>query len=102
MHVFSLKHVSGNQLQQVSGVAAILRFPLHEGDIDIGDTSSSDSDWSDSSDSGSEEEDEETKALKQKEQLEKEQRILKEYCEQNLAEAPRTTAEGQEEEDLLF
>lgn len=34
-HVFSSQHVSGEQLQQLSGIAGVLRFPLPEiGDID--------------------------------------------------------------------
>jgi protein pelota len=30
VHIFSSMHVSGEQLQQLSGVAALLRFPLPE------------------------------------------------------------------------
>jgi len=34
-HIFSSQHVSGEQLQQLSGIAGVLRFPLPEiGDID--------------------------------------------------------------------
>jgi len=35
VHVFSSQHVSGNQLQQLAGIAGVLRFPCPEvGDID--------------------------------------------------------------------
>ncbi len=47
VHVFSALHVSGEQLQQLTGVAAILRYPLAEPD-DLHANDSSDS--SDSSD----------------------------------------------------
>jgi protein pelota len=44
VHVFSALHVSGEQLQQLTGVAAILRYPLAEpDDIDAEDSTSSDS-----------------------------------------------------------
>jgi len=50
--IFSSLHVSGEQLGQLSGVAAILRFPLPDlmDDVDLmnGDDSSSDSDQDDS------------------------------------------------------
>jgi len=34
VHVFSAMHVSGQQLQQLSGIAAVLRFPLPDLDLD--------------------------------------------------------------------
>jgi|TARA_B110000305_G_C19087722_1_gene469277 hypothetical protein len=66
INIFSVKHVSGNQLQQVSGVAVILRFPLY--DVDDSESSSScDSDNDSDSDSSdhSDDADADEKALKQ-------------------------------------
>lgn len=46
VQIFSSMHVSGNRLTQLSGVAAMLRFPVPE--VDVGDDSSgSDSDSDD-------------------------------------------------------
>ena len=41
-HIFSSLHVSGEQLKQLSGIAAILRYPVPE--LDVGDESESESD----------------------------------------------------------
>jgi protein pelota len=50
VYIFSSLHVSGTQLQQVSGVAAILRFPLPELDQLEEEAEPSDSDDSDDED----------------------------------------------------
>eukprot|EP00615_Pteridomonas_danica_P006914 CAMPEP_0114347450 /NCGR_PEP_ID=MMETSP0101-20121206/13896_1 /TAXON_ID=38822 ORGANISM="Pteridomonas danica, Strain PT" /NCGR_SAMPLE_ID=MMETSP0101 /ASSEMBLY_ACC=CAM_ASM_000211 /LENGTH=225 /DNA_ID=CAMNT_0001484739 /DNA_START=666 /DNA_END=1343 /DNA_ORIENTATION=- len=53
VHIFSSLHVSGEQLGQVSGIAAILRFPMPEEKIlenDNNDSNDEDSDDSDSDD----------------------------------------------------
>jgi protein pelota len=45
VHVFSALHVSGEQLSLVSGVAAILKFPMPEiEEIDMGGDESSEED----------------------------------------------------------
>jgi len=48
--VFSTLHVSGEQLNQLSGVAAILRFPMPDIDEGVGETEGAEDDGSDSDD----------------------------------------------------